>query len=146
MSYNSGNRITGEIRKEVGNLTSLVRLDLETNMLTGGIPSSFGNLKRLQFLTLSQNLLKGTIPESLSSVPNLINLLLDSNDLRERIPEQLFNVTKYKYVCFTRNKLNCGVGYQHLYLSDNANQAYIYFPNPPPSHKQQATGRKLIFL
>ncbi|XP_050879113.1 probable LRR receptor-like serine/threonine-protein kinase At5g10290 isoform X2 [Lathyrus oleraceus] len=117
-----GNSITGEIPKEFGNLTSLVRLDLENNVLTGEIPSSLGNLKKLQFLTLSQNNLKGTIPESLSSLPNLINLLLDSNDLRGQIPEQLFNVPKYKYVCFTGNKLNCGVSYQHLCTSDNANQ------------------------
>ncbi|XP_058786998.1 probable LRR receptor-like serine/threonine-protein kinase At5g10290 isoform X1 [Vicia villosa] len=114
-----GNHISGEIPKEFGNLTSLVRLDLENNMLTGEIPSSLGNLKRLQFLTLSQNNLKGIIPESLSSVPNLINLLLDSNDLRGQIPEQLFNVPKYN---FTGNKLNCGVGYQHLCISDSENQ------------------------
>ncbi|CAI8598211.1 unnamed protein product [Vicia faba] len=120
-----GNSITGDIPKEFGNLTSLVRLDLENNMLTGEIPSSLGNLKKLQFLTLSQNNLKGTIPESLSSIPNLINLLLDSNDLRGQIPEQLFNVPKYN---FTENKLNCGVGYQHLCISDSANQGSSHKP------------------
>lgn len=47
------------------------------------------------------------------------------------------------YHSFTGNKLNCGVSYQHLCTSDNANQGYISFPNPT---SPQATGRKLIFL
>lgn len=45
-----GNGITGDIPKELGNLTSLIRLDLENNRLTGEIPQSLGNLKKLQFL------------------------------------------------------------------------------------------------
>lgn len=120
-----GNNIIGGIPKEFGNLTSLVRLDLENNKLTGEIPSSLGNLKKLQFLTLSQNNLNGTIPESLGSLPNLINILIDSNELNGQIPEQLFNVPKYN---FTGNKLNCGVSYQHLCTSDNANQGSSHKP------------------
>ncbi|KAJ1442149.1 Serine/threonine-protein kinase, active site [Sesbania bispinosa] len=120
-----GNSITGDIPKEIGNLTSLVRLDLENNRLTGEIPSSLGNLKKLQFLTLSQNNLNGTIPESLASLPSLINVLLDSNDLSGQIPEQLFNVPKYN---FSGNKLNCGVNYNHLCISDNADQGSSHKP------------------
>jgi len=45
-----GNGITGSIPKEIGNMTSLCRLDLEGNKLTGEIPPSLGNLKKLQFL------------------------------------------------------------------------------------------------
>ncbi|KAK4275660.1 hypothetical protein QN277_018700 [Acacia crassicarpa] len=45
-----GNGITGEIPKELGNLTSLIRLDVENNRLIGEIPSTLGNLKMLQFL------------------------------------------------------------------------------------------------
>ncbi|KAJ1382004.1 Serine-threonine/tyrosine-protein kinase, catalytic domain [Sesbania bispinosa] len=120
-----GNNITGDIPKEIGNLTSLVRLDLENNRLTGEIPSSLGNLKKLQFLTLSQNNLNGTIPESLANLPSLINVLLDSNDLSGKIPEQLFNVLKYN---FSGNKLNCGVNYHNLCISDNADQGSSHKP------------------
>ena len=45
-----GNGITGEIPKELGNLSNLTNLDLENNRLTGEIPSTLGNLKKLQFL------------------------------------------------------------------------------------------------
>ncbi|XP_061336550.1 probable LRR receptor-like serine/threonine-protein kinase At5g10290 [Gastrolobium bilobum] len=120
-----GNSITGGIPKEFGNLTSLVRLDLENNRLTGEIPSSLGNLKKLQFLTLSQNNLNGTIPESLASLSSLSNVLLDSNDLSGQIPEQLFKVPKYN---FTGNNLNCGVNYNHLCASDNADQGSSHKP------------------
>ncbi|XP_025681237.1 probable LRR receptor-like serine/threonine-protein kinase At5g10290 isoform X10 [Arachis hypogaea] len=119
----NGNGITGGIPKELGNLTRLVRLDLQNNRLTGEIPSSLGNLKKLQFLTLSQNNLNGSIPESLANLPSLINVLLDSNDLSGQIPEGLFNVSKYKYVCFTGNKLNCGMNYRKLCAYDIADQA-----------------------
>ncbi|XP_042971429.1 probable LRR receptor-like serine/threonine-protein kinase At5g10290 isoform X3 [Carya illinoinensis] len=101
-----GNRITGEIPKEFGNLTSLESLDLSNNSLIGEIPSSLGNLKALQFLTLSQNNLNGTIPESLSSLPKLITLQLDSNDLSGQIPEHLVQIPTYN---FTGNNLNCGI-------------------------------------
>lgn len=45
-----GNGITGEMPKELGNLTSLSNLNLENNNLIGEIPPSLGNLKKLQFL------------------------------------------------------------------------------------------------
>ncbi|WVZ22211.1 hypothetical protein V8G54_000755 [Vigna mungo] len=111
-----GNGITGSIPKEIGNMTSLCRLDLENNKLTGEIPSSLGNLKKLQFLTLSQNNLSGTIPESLATLPILINVMLDSNNLNGKIPERLFEVSKYN---FTGNNLDCG---HRLCESDNADQ------------------------
>ncbi|PPD93000.1 hypothetical protein GOBAR_DD10032 [Gossypium barbadense] len=81
-----GNGITGEIPKELGNLSSLTSLDLENNRLTGDIPSSLGNLKNLQFL------------------------LLDGNDLSGQVPDHLFRIPIYN---FTGNRLNCGRNFPH---------------------------------
>ncbi|PPS13599.1 hypothetical protein GOBAR_AA06979 [Gossypium barbadense] len=114
--------ITGEIPKELGNLSSLTNLDLENNRLSGEIPSSLGNLKNLQFLhsffcssrILSKNNLSGTVPGSISDLPKLINLRLDSNDLSGQVPEHLFRIAIYN---FTGNKLNCGKSFSHSCVS-----------------------------
>ncbi|MBA0742168.1 hypothetical protein Gogos_015252 [Gossypium gossypioides] len=106
--------ITGEIPKELGNLSSLTNLDLENNRLSGEIPSSLGNLKNLQFLILSKNNLSGTVPGSISDLPKLINLRLDSNDLSGQVPEHLFHIAIYN---FTGNKLNCGKKFSHSCVS-----------------------------
>ncbi|KAA3473890.1 putative LRR receptor-like serine/threonine-protein kinase [Gossypium australe] len=106
--------ITGEIPKELGNLSSLTNLDLENNRLSGEIPSSLGNLKNLQFLILSKNNLSGTVPGSISDLPKLINLRLDSNDLSGQVPEHLFHIAIYN---FTGNKLNCGRNFSHSCVS-----------------------------
>ncbi|KAF8700226.1 hypothetical protein HU200_034606 [Digitaria exilis] len=45
-----GNYIFGEIPPELGNLSTLVNLNLGGNDLDGSIPDSLGNLKRLQEL------------------------------------------------------------------------------------------------
>ena len=47
--------LTGEVPKEIGNLTALTYLDLAYNQLTGSIPSKIGQLKALKILTLSGN-------------------------------------------------------------------------------------------
>ncbi|KAG8478574.1 hypothetical protein CXB51_028346 [Gossypium anomalum] len=106
--------ITGEIPKELGNLSSLTNLDLENNRLSGEIPSSLGNLKNLQFLILSKNNLSGNVPGSISDLPKLINLRVDSNDLSGQVPEHLFHIAIYN---FTGNKLNCGKNFSHSCVS-----------------------------
>jgi Leucine-rich repeat (LRR) protein len=46
----AGNRITGGIPQQFGNLSSLTSLDLEGNLLGGEIPASLGQLSKLQLL------------------------------------------------------------------------------------------------
>lgn len=45
-----GNNLTGTIPQSFGNLTNLVRLELQKNSLSGTIPASLGNIKTLKFL------------------------------------------------------------------------------------------------
>jgi Leucine-rich repeat (LRR) protein len=47
------NNISGQIPKELGNITALVSLDLYQNNFTGTIPDSLGQLSNLRFLYVS---------------------------------------------------------------------------------------------
>jgi Leucine-rich repeat (LRR) protein len=53
--YLDNNNLTGEIPKEIGNLTNLIGLYLFNNKLTGVIPEEIKNLTDLDFLYLDYN-------------------------------------------------------------------------------------------
>ncbi|KAK8685046.1 hypothetical protein V6N13_041057 [Hibiscus sabdariffa] len=56
------NQLTGIIPPELGNLTSVVKINLQSNGLTGSLPGELGSLKYLQELILDRNKLQGTVP------------------------------------------------------------------------------------
>ncbi|CAI0397999.1 unnamed protein product [Linum tenue] len=82
----SNNRLSGEIPRTLGRLTSLKVLNLSHNQLTGRIPASFGEMRDLESLDLSHNDLDGEIPESMGKLLQLTNLKLSDNNLTGRIP------------------------------------------------------------
>lgn len=57
-----GNRLSGPIPPEIGNLGALRLLDLGDNDLRGPIPPEIGNLRALKWLSFDRNLLTGSIP------------------------------------------------------------------------------------
>ncbi|GLT40217.1 hypothetical protein SLA2020_143680 [Shorea laevis] len=83
----SSNRFHGEIPEELGELNSLIVLNLSHNSLNGHIPSSLGKLVELESLDLSSNKLKGRIPEQLTKLTFLSVLNLSHNELVGHIPE-----------------------------------------------------------
>jgi Leucine-rich repeat (LRR) protein len=84
--------LTGTLPSELGNLMTLLRLDLSTNLMGGEIPSELGNLVNLQGLYLDFNLLEGTIPSELGNLIKLEGLGLDSMSLDGTIPSELGNL------------------------------------------------------
>ena len=102
----SGNRLSGKIPPELGNLANLTGLYLSDNQLRGMIPSELSNLANLSLLHLSANQLSGRIPSELGKHTNLRQMSLDSNRLRGEIPSELGNLTKLEGLSLTDNRLN----------------------------------------
>ena len=105
---------TGSIPAEIGNLTTLIILDLsghdpngspDGNKLTGSIPPELGNLTNLNYLSLADNGLTGSIPPELGRLSNLIVLLLNDNGLTGSIPAELGRLSILTYLHLNDNGL-----------------------------------------
>lgn len=94
----AGNQLTGEIPKELGNLTNLEELNLSFNPLSGEIPAELGNLSSLKELWLVGNpvgnQLSGALPEELGNLTNLEVLILNYNQLSGPLPQSLTSLAK----------------------------------------------------
>ncbi|GLT38709.1 hypothetical protein SLA2020_129390 [Shorea laevis] len=71
----------------MGELNSLILLNLSHNSLTGQIPSSLGKMTELESLDFSSNKLEGRIPEQLTNLTFLSVLQLSHNELVGQIPQ-----------------------------------------------------------
>ncbi|MHA1274487.1 MAG: leucine-rich repeat domain-containing protein [Promethearchaeota archaeon] len=86
----------------IGNLKSLVNLDLRWNQLTT-LPESIGKLKSLQKLDLSYNQLM-TLLESIGDLSSLKELYLRSNQLRA-LPGSILNLSSLNTLYLKPNPL-----------------------------------------
>ncbi|XBH81628.1 hypothetical protein VPH35_107154 [Triticum aestivum] len=77
--------LSGMISPSLGNLTSLLRLELSRNGFTGELPP-LNRLQRLDYLNLGDNSLRGIIPGTLTNCSNLQYLSLSSNLLIGEVP------------------------------------------------------------
>ncbi|KAG9442045.1 hypothetical protein H6P81_017899 [Aristolochia fimbriata] len=84
----SGNKITGNIPREMGYLRLLRSLNLSNNLLTGQIPDSFQYLNSLESLDLSSNRLAGKIPPNLVKLQFLSFINISFNSLQGEIPTE----------------------------------------------------------
>ncbi|WCJ27268.1 Leucine-rich repeat transmembrane protein kinase [Euphorbia peplus] len=88
------NRLSGKIPKELGDITTLIYLGLETNQFSGIMPSELGNLINLQTLMLSSNQLTGNLPKSFAGLVNLTDLRINDNNFSGTIPNFIQNWKK----------------------------------------------------
>ncbi|KAL4309349.1 hypothetical protein GQ457_01G003570 [Hibiscus cannabinus] len=89
-----GNRLSGPIPGEIGDISTLEGLVLEDNLFGGPLPSNLGNLGGLSRLLLSSNNFTGRIPESFGKLKNLTDFRIDGSSLSGRIPDFIGNWTK----------------------------------------------------
>ncbi len=100
-----GNRLSGTIPTELGNLSTLKQLRLGNNMLSGGIPAELGSLSALTDLRLGDNRLSGSIPPQLRTLTSLTMLHLQNNQLTGAIPAELGQLAALTSLSLHRNQL-----------------------------------------
>ncbi|KAK7400199.1 hypothetical protein VNO78_11399 [Psophocarpus tetragonolobus] len=85
------NGLSGEIPKELGNITTLTYLNLEGNQFSGVVPHELGSLSNLRTLILSSNKLSGNLPVTFAKLQNLIDFRLSDNSFNGKIPSFIQN-------------------------------------------------------
>ncbi|XP_023733027.1 probable LRR receptor-like serine/threonine-protein kinase RFK1 isoform X2 [Lactuca sativa] len=125
-----GNRITGEIPPELGNLTSLRNLDLEANYLSGTIPPQLGRLINLRSLILSSNQFTGRLTPALGQLVNLRNLINDCN-FSGPIPDFIQNWRQVNRLHMVASGLTGPIPL-NISLLDSLNDLRISDINGPP--------------
>ncbi|KAM0915117.1 hypothetical protein ACQ4PT_011026 [Festuca glaucescens] len=101
----AGNRISGMIPRDIGNLVGLQTLNLEYNLLTGVIPDGIGKLKELQELQLQGNELTGPLSSAMGDLARLLRLDLSDNSLNGSIPPSLGNLQRLTLLNLSSNGL-----------------------------------------
>jgi len=102
----NGNQLEGKIPSSIGNLDSLIFLFLPYNNLSDSIPSSIGDLASLQYLDLGDNKLSGSIPFSIGNLKNLFELSIQSTSLSGRIPSSIGNLQNLQSLYLNNNQLS----------------------------------------
>jgi LRR receptor-like serine/threonine-protein kinase FLS2 len=101
--------IKGSIPSDIGNLSSLIALNLRTNELAGPIPPTVGRLHMLEGLFLQSNRLEGPIPFDLCRLESLVELYLAGNELSGHIPTCMDNLTSLRILDLGFNQLTSTV-------------------------------------
>ena len=119
------NQLTGEIPPELGDLSNLTYLYLNSNQLTGEIPPELGGLSNLTYLYLNSNQLTGEIPPELGGLSNLTWLYLSSNRLTGEIPPELGGLSNLTELYLYGNQLTGEIPPELGRLS-NLTELYLY--------------------
>ncbi|MEQ8926224.1 MAG: hypothetical protein RLO81_10455, partial [Fulvivirga sp.] len=91
----NGMNLTGSLPSTIGNLTSLIALDISGNQLTGTIPNEVGNMTALETFNLRENQLSGDLPDAVWQLPNIRIVQVDYNsELSVTLPANLTSLTQ----------------------------------------------------
>lgn len=119
----NSNELSDSIPDALAGLVKLTWLNLSNNQLTGSISSDIGNLVKLFALILSNNQFVGSIPPNLGNLPELYYLHLQINQLSGSIPDTLGNLGKLNQLVLYANRLT---GPIPVDLGNLSNMQYLY--------------------
>ncbi|RZC88832.1 hypothetical protein C5167_031206 [Papaver somniferum] len=91
--YLGGNRLSGPIPKEIGNITTLKELDLGFNQFYGELPQNLGDIVGITRMLLSSNNFTGELPHTFSKLTSLEDLRISDNQFTGKIPSFIKNWT-----------------------------------------------------
>ncbi|KAI3948533.1 hypothetical protein MKW92_018102 [Papaver armeniacum] len=120
--------LTGSIPSELGKLSHLTSLSLNSNQLNGTIPASFQNLHRLNHLELGGNYLSGSVPTTvIQDMSSLTYLSLSENQLSGEIPYSVVKLVSLWMLDLGGNNFTGSIPSEigslkyliYLHLSDN---------------------------
>ncbi|KAK4728404.1 hypothetical protein R3W88_021392 [Solanum pinnatisectum] len=95
--------LSGSIPESVGNLTAIRELRLPDNQFQGSIPEAFGNLTAIRELELSYNSFTGNIPSTIQKLNKLSLISLFSNNFEGSIPDIFANFSELDSIYFQSN-------------------------------------------
>ncbi|KAM3306454.1 hypothetical protein P3S67_013324 [Capsicum chacoense] len=102
-------KIQGRIPNEVGNLSSLLFLDLSGNNSARSIPTTLGNLRNLQHFDLSNNELTGFFGDHICKLQRFGEIYFGQNQLSGSLPNCLGNITSLREIHLGSNKLSSNI-------------------------------------
>ncbi|KAG2632548.1 hypothetical protein PVAP13_2NG114100 [Panicum virgatum] len=85
---------SGGLPEDLGNLSKLEQLYIDSSGFSGPFPSTFSKLKKLKILRASDNDFTGKIPDYFGSLTNMEDLVLHGNSFEGPIPASLSNLTR----------------------------------------------------
>ncbi|KAI4305081.1 hypothetical protein L6164_028470 [Bauhinia variegata] len=107
--YLNNNNFSGKVEEAVGNMTSLIVMDISNNSFSGLIPSSIGRCSLLKVLLMAENQLEGQIPSGLFNLQYLEILDLSHNKLSRFGPN--LNLTSLRFLYLRKNALSGSIPY-----------------------------------
>ncbi|KAL9685214.1 hypothetical protein QQ045_022662 [Rhodiola kirilowii] len=104
----SGNRISGELPKEMGKMMGFSMLHMGNNKFQGSLPPEISHIP-LIVLNISENDFSGEIPTEIGNLKCLQNLDLSFNNFSGAFPSSLNNLTELNKFNISYNPLISGV-------------------------------------
>ena len=102
---NNEKAISGILPTSMGNMKSLVYLNVRGNALVGPLPSQLGNLDRLEVLDLGMNRFTLPLPRQLGNLASLRVLNLELNRVTGTLPTEVNLLTRLEQLRLGSNRM-----------------------------------------